>query len=80
MLKNSEKMVAVEMNPGDVLLFSSLLIHGTPPNKSLKTRRAIQYHFVPKNYPRTSDFQRLSTFGKMVICFLNDVLLYLNIA
>jgi len=52
----------VPMNPGDCLLFSSLLPHGTPPNLSLHSRRALQFHLVPKNYPRTKS-TRVETFG-----------------
>merc|ERR1719189_2855715 len=55
-------VLPVEMNPGDCLLFSSLLPHGTPPNLSHLPRRAMQFHFVPETYPRT-DAKRVETFG-----------------
>ncbi len=37
--------IAVEMQPGDALLFHSLLHHFTAPNKSELRRRALQYHY-----------------------------------
>jgi phytanoyl-CoA hydroxylase len=37
--------VAIEMQPGDALLFHSLLHHFTAPNKSDLRRRAIQFHY-----------------------------------
>jgi len=55
-------VLQVPMNSGDCLLFSSLLPHGTPPNLSLNSRRALQFHLVPKNYPRTKS-TRVETFG-----------------
>ena len=38
--------VAVPLKPGGVLFFSSLLHHGTPPNRSPSRRRALQFHFA----------------------------------
>ena len=40
--------VALPLAPGSLLLFSSLLPHGTPPNGSSRPRRALQWHFVPE--------------------------------
>jgi phytanoyl-CoA hydroxylase len=40
-----EDRVAVPMDPGDVLLFSSLVHHYTAPNRSDKRRRALQFHY-----------------------------------
>jgi phytanoyl-CoA hydroxylase len=37
--------VAIEMQPGDALLFHSLLHHFTAPNKSDLRRRAVQFHY-----------------------------------
>lgn len=45
------KTLAVPMRSGDLLFFSSLLPHGTPPNLSDNRRRAIQFHMIPKDYP-----------------------------
>jgi phytanoyl-CoA hydroxylase len=38
--------VIVPLKPGGVLLFSALLHHGTPPNRSPQRRRALQFHFA----------------------------------
>ena len=37
--------VAIEMQPGDALLFHALLHHFTAPNKSDLRRRAVQFHY-----------------------------------
>jgi len=41
-----ERDVMVPLAPGGVLFFHSLLHHGTPPNRSLSRRRALQFHFA----------------------------------
>lgn len=38
----------VELKPGGVLVFCGLLHHGTPPNMSMKSRRALQFHYAPQ--------------------------------
>jgi phytanoyl-CoA hydroxylase len=40
-----EASIAVEMQPGDALIFHSLLHHYTAPNKSDLPRRALQFHY-----------------------------------
>ena len=40
---------ANDAGPGDVLLFDSLLPHGTPTNTTDKQRFALQYHYVPND-------------------------------
>jgi phytanoyl-CoA hydroxylase len=37
--------IAIEMQPGDALIFHSLLQHYTAPNASPLRRRAVQYHY-----------------------------------
>jgi phytanoyl-CoA hydroxylase len=37
--------VAVELEPGDALIFHALLHHYTAPNRSAQRRRAIQFHY-----------------------------------
>jgi phytanoyl-CoA hydroxylase len=39
------RRVAIEMQPGDVLIFHSLLHHYTAPNSSPLRRRALQFHY-----------------------------------
>jgi phytanoyl-CoA hydroxylase len=41
----ARERVAIEMQPGDALLFNSLLHHFTSPNKSDLRRRAVQFHY-----------------------------------
>lgn len=40
-----DERVALEMQPGDALIFSALLHHYTAPNQSDLRRRAIQFHY-----------------------------------
>ena len=52
------------MGPGDVLLFDSLLPHGTPTNTTANQRFALQYHYVPNETEVLPDESlRLSLFG-----------------
>jgi phytanoyl-CoA hydroxylase len=37
--------VALEMQPGDALIFNALLHHYTGPNNSVQRRRALQFHY-----------------------------------
>ena len=39
------RRIAVEMEPGDALIFHSLLHHFTEPNTSNLRRRAVQFHY-----------------------------------
>eukprot|EP00051_Salpingoeca_urceolata_P011059 m.136161 g.136161 ORF g.136161 m.136161 type:complete len:327 (+) comp16967_c1_seq6:126-1106(+) len=59
------QQVAVEMSPGDVLLFDGKLPHGTPTNYSSDRQRfALQYHFVPEEAELLpDDTERLRLFG-----------------
>lgn len=41
------------MEPGDVLLFSSKLPHGTPTNHTNQKRWAVQFHFAPHSAVET---------------------------
>merc|ERR1711924_73492 len=47
--------VAVPLSPGGALFFSTMLPHGTPTNLGDTQRLAIQFHFAPKDAPRTND-------------------------
>ena len=54
----------VPMRPGDVLLFDSLLAHGTDTNRSADHRWALQYHFKNAGCRSTADdVPRLVVFG-----------------
>ena len=52
------------MRPGDVLLFDSLLAHGTDTNRSAQHRWALQYHFKRAGCCSSADdMPRLAVFG-----------------
>ncbi len=55
--------IAVPLNPGGVLIFSGLLHHGTPPNFSVKRRRALQIHYAPDSAVKLSpqEYKRMFT-------------------
>ncbi|MEM1211831.1 MAG: phytanoyl-CoA dioxygenase family protein [Planctomycetota bacterium] len=55
--------VAAELEPGGVLFFDSLLPHGTPMNNSTDRRRALQFHYAPKDAPDWTHEQRMAVFG-----------------
>ena len=55
--------VAVPLKPGGLLIFQSLLHHGTPPNSTGLRRRALQFHYRPQSAPLTSQEERLAIFG-----------------
>lgn len=57
------RCVAVSMKPGDLLFFDGLVHHGTPPNRSAKRRRALQFHYHPQGVGLTSPAERLAIFG-----------------
>ncbi len=57
------KATAVPLKPGGLLLFDSLLPHGTPSNDSTKRRWALQYHYAPATAPEIEVAQRLAVFG-----------------
>lgn len=44
-LIRTDRRVAIELAPGDALIFSSLLHHYTAPNRSDLRRRALQFHY-----------------------------------
>lgn len=55
--------MAVPLKPGGLLIFQSLLHHGTPPNQTGSRRRALQFHYRPQSAPLTSQEERLAIFG-----------------
>ncbi|RKN86902.1 phytanoyl-CoA dioxygenase family protein [Paenibacillus ginsengarvi] len=58
-----ERDVAVPLQPGGALFFSGLLHHGTPPNFSVKRRRALQFHYAPEsaNKLTAAEYKRIFT-------------------
>ncbi|MCW3475600.1 phytanoyl-CoA dioxygenase family protein [Limobrevibacterium gyesilva] len=57
----ARERIAIEMQPGDALVFHSLLHHFTAPNKSDLRRRAIQFHYHQTGavWGSVEDHQRL---------------------
>lgn len=58
-----EHDVAVPLQPGGALFFSGLLHHGTPPNFSVKRRRALQIHYAPESATKLTpqEYKRMFT-------------------
>ena len=55
--------MAVPLEPGGCLFFSSFMQHGTAPNTSDQRRRAVQFHYRPAGAELTSLEQRMAVFG-----------------
>ena len=55
--------LAVPLEPGGCLFFSSFMQHGTAPNTSDQRRRAVQFHYRPAGAELTSLEQRMAVFG-----------------
>jgi phytanoyl-CoA hydroxylase len=47
-----ERAVTIPLQPGGVLFFAGLLHHGTPPNFTAHSRRALQFHYAAANCTR----------------------------
>jgi ectoine hydroxylase-related dioxygenase (phytanoyl-CoA dioxygenase family) len=55
--------VATPLQPGGVLLFDGLLVHGTPHNTSDARRRAVQFHYRADAFGDTSAEARMAVYG-----------------
>ncbi|BAM03039.1 phytanoyl-CoA dioxygenase family protein [Phycisphaera mikurensis] len=63
--------LAAVLAPGDALFFDSLLPHGTPPNRSGRRRRAMQFHYAPADTVKIAMEEHDGIFGsagKSVYC------------
>lgn len=61
----TQRCLALPMQPGDCLLFDGLLHHGTPPSHSDLRRRALQFHYRPASViPLGDNRERLRLFGE----------------
>lgn len=58
-----DRILAVPLEPGGVLLWHGRLHHGTPANVTHKRRRALQLHYVPESVQETDADARLAVFG-----------------
>eukprot|EP00928_Gymnodinium_smaydae_P083481 TRINITY_DN66721_c0_g1_i1.p1 TRINITY_DN66721_c0_g1~~TRINITY_DN66721_c0_g1_i1.p1 ORF type:complete len:364 (-),score=34.06 TRINITY_DN66721_c0_g1_i1:72-1163(-) len=57
--------VAIPLEPGGALFFSTMLPHGTPTNASDVPRYAVQFHFIPKCFSaRTGTQERKAVWGE----------------
>lgn len=59
----TDRVVAVPLQPGGLLLFHNLLHHATPPNRSARRRRAMQFWYARPGYRRLSAQERQSVWG-----------------
>lgn len=58
-----DRIAAVPLEPGGVLVFDGLLHHGTPNNDSRLRRRALQYHYCRADAVWKDDAYRMSIYG-----------------
>ncbi len=58
-----QRSTAAPLEPGGLLLFDALLPHGTPANNSERRRRALQFHYAPRDAMKAPPEQRLAIFG-----------------
>ena len=58
-----QTLTAVPLKPGGVLVFDSLLPHGTPANVTEQSRRAMQFHYAPAVAGKVTDQDRMAVFG-----------------
>lgn len=52
---STENAAPIFLETGDALIFHGEIYHHTPPNKTDKRRRAIQYHYSSAKCQRTND-------------------------
>lgn len=56
-------ITAVPLKAGGLMFFNGLLHHGTPHNPTALRRRALQFHYCPKDAKWTNQEARLALFG-----------------
>ena len=57
------RITAVALKPGGVLLWHGRLHHGSPENRSNRRRRALQLHYIPGSIEEISSEERLAVYG-----------------
>ncbi len=65
------RITAVALQPGGVLLWHGRLHHGSPANRTDRRRRALQLHYIPGSIETISSEERLAVYGsegKNVTC------------
>lgn len=55
--------LTVPLKPGGCLIFHGLLHHGTPPSRSPRRRRALQFHYKPASATAIAPEDRMAVFG-----------------
>jgi phytanoyl-CoA hydroxylase len=58
-----DEAIAVPLKPGGCLFFHCLLHHGTPPSRSPRRRRALQFHYKGAQAGSITTEQRMDVFG-----------------
>ena len=58
-----ERIMAVPLEPGGVLLWHGRLHHGSPANLSDRRRQALQLHYVPESVDTIPSEERLAVYG-----------------
>lgn len=61
--RNKFKVAAVCLKPGDMMIFTGLVPHGTPHNNAEARRRAVQFHYYPPATNRVPANVRLELYG-----------------
>ena len=62
-----EDAVPIPLKPGDALVFHGELYHYTPPNRTDKRRRAIQYHYASSKCRQTLGHDRFKIDPEVLI-------------
>ena len=57
------RITAVALQPGGVLLWHGRLHHGSPANRTDRRRRALQLHYIPRSIEKISSEERLAVYG-----------------
>jgi len=55
--------VMVPLPPGGVLVFDGYIHHGTPPNRSPRRRRALQFHYAREGALKLTKEERMAIYG-----------------
>ena len=62
-----EAAVPIPLSPGDALVFHGELYHYTPPNRTDKRRRAIQYHYASSQCRQAAGHDRFTIEPEVLI-------------
>lgn len=65
--RSLEDAVPIPLKPGDALVFHGELYHYTPPNRTDKRRRAVQYHYASSQCRQTAGHARFKIEPEVLI-------------